>query len=564
MQSPLLWLTKYNARKFRMNLRLPALIPWMVWAGMAYGQVRTANVLYTFKEAESQPAYRLGNECFVSLDTVSNWGWKVDKQGDSIILTAEGHTLRMEVRYVAGKTTIPLRKAISELGGDSDWTIGTDTLNVFSNLRELTVRGLKVHAEGGLAFKGTPFYLSPGRTVIDLDGARLSPSTKEDLASNVKVQQYRPNVVRVTIPTSFVPKEPDQEIAESPNFDYQISKDQDLADNPYQQKVVENESTALRSPVAVRSIPPPPIVASSDKPEIISVTVDREGENSEVVGVHLPIPPTQDVLVDRSDPLSLELVLPVRAELPTSNAFLNSRDVESVVTRYSSRGTILTLQLTRPMASEVINDRSGVTIKLSSKGYGEGNLAGKIIVVDPGHGGHDRGAHMGELNEKDLTLPIGLDLADDLEKAGATVILTRHDDTFIPLMERSEISNRNHADVFISCHINSTGGAPTQSGTITFHHKGNRAAELLAECIQREIARVNGLPDLGVWSDGKIYGSGFSVLRNTRAPAVLIEMGFINQSRDRERMLTQDFKDSVAAAIVRGVRAFLGETKPNE
>jgi N-acetylmuramoyl-L-alanine amidase len=97
-----------------------------------------------------------------------------------------------------------------------------------------------------------------------------------------------------------------------------------------------------------------------------------------------------------------------------------------------------------------------------------------------------------------------------------------------------------------------------------FHHKQEPLGKLLAECISREVAKVSELPNMGVISDGRIYNSGFAVLRNSTMPGVLCELGFINHNKDRRRMVTADFQKKVAEAIVRGIQIYLGERKPNE
>jgi N-acetylmuramoyl-L-alanine amidase len=533
----------YNPCQIRMNLRFTALMPWMVLAGMAHGQIRSAEVLYTYKDSAPQQAYRLGDECFVPLNEVSNWGWILDQHQDSVNVSAEGHTITTDIRTVVGQPSIAVRKAISQLGGQSSWSSSGDVLSIYSLITLITVNGTKVHAEGNFAFRGVPSNSDPGTSVVDLQGARITDSTREYVPSNVQVAQYKPNVVRLSIREGFVAATPTRPIPEGPQFDYEIVKSADLAPQP----MAVDPSTVQISP------------------ESFIISIDRDEEASAVVQVHVAAPLNGQVLANRSDPLELVLNFPVNAQMPPSAEFLNSKTISSITSTTSGSNTLLTLHLSRPMAEEIINERNGVTINLLNRNSSTGvtsssHLAGKIVIVDPGHGGYDRGAHVGDVNEKDLNLPIGQKIAADLQAAGATVIITRSDDTFIPLLERSNISNRNHADLFISCHINSTGGVANQSGTITFYHKTNQISMYLAQCIQHEIAKVNGLPDLGVWSDTKIYQSGFSVLRNTTAPAVLIEMGFINHPKDRARMLTQDFQDSVAAAVVRGARVFFGET----
>ena len=102
------------------------------------------------------------------------------------------------------------------------------------------------------------------------------------------------------------------------------------------------------------------------------------------------------------------------------------------------------------------------------------------------------------------------------------------------------------------------------AGSITFHHMGNEICRVLAECIQHEIAKVSGIPNTGVWSDGKIYPqSGFSVLRNTRMPGVLVEFAFIDNAQDRKHLATDQFQDAVSKAVVQGIKVYLGDAKAN-
>jgi N-acetylmuramoyl-L-alanine amidase len=214
------------------------------------------------------------------------------------------------------------------------------------------------------------------------------------------------------------------------------------------------------------------------------------------------------------------------------------------------------------MGAEVWSDGKTIQIQLLKPDIGDGKLAGKIVVVDPGHGGTDNGAHSDGIFEKDLTLGIAKLLSAQLGAQGATVMMTRKTDVFIPLPERVAIANRNKADFFISCHINSS-KRPSMSGTLVFHHEGRSNSQVLAECLLPEIGKVSGLPAKGVWSDGRIYKTGFAVLRGTKMTGVLVEFGFINQAVDRARMVRTDFQKSVAAAIVRGLRVYLGDAKDN-
>jgi N-acetylmuramoyl-L-alanine amidase len=137
--------------------------------------------------------------------------------------------------------------------------------------------------------------------------------------------------------------------------------------------------------------------------------------------------------------------------------------------------------------------------------------------------------------------------------------MTRNTDVFLPLAERPAIANRNNAHLFVSVHINSSAVANKNSGTITFYHRQDPIGQLLAEAIHRELVKVSALPNIGVWSDSRIYRTGFAVLRGAKMPGVLLELGFINNEKDRERMKTPQFQKASAEAVVRGIRKFLGD-----
>ena len=530
-----------------MNRRLLALPLGMAVAGAAWGQARSADVLYASRGATPVRAFRVGDECFVPIDAAAYWGWKIERNGDVAQVSAEGNTINVPARTVAGQSAIALRRAVQLLGANSEWVATTDTLQVYAPLKELKVVDGRISIKAPLTVKATGFVLSdPNRAVVDLEGARLPE--KLDLPKNVRATQFRPNVVRIAVELPYVPVAPGMKGI----TDREITLDLKPADLP-----TDPEET--KDPVVIKPVEAPP------KPTpfgILPIKLLSDANGRTVLQVPLTGRLRGPATFVKRDPSTLEVTLPyVQGALP--DGFVSP--TPAVMGFEASRrgtATVLVLHLARPMGGEVVASADGVRITLVQP-VGTGKLAGKLVIVDPGHGGHDNGARSGGVREKDLTLAVSKLLTDELTKAGATVIMTRKTDVFIPLTVRSDISNRNHADLFIAIHINSTGGSGSQSGTISFHHKDNPTGRLLAECIQAQMAKVNGLPNIGTWSDGRIYASGFSVLRNTRQrAAVLLELGFINHPRDRARMVTEDFQHKIAAAIVKGVRDFLGDPEP--
>ncbi len=175
----------------------------------------------------------------------------------------------------------------------------------------------------------------------------------------------------------------------------------------------------------------------------------------------------------------------------------------------------------------------------------------KTIVIDAGHGGANPGAVSGNRLEKTDNLNLALAVQKKLQAQGQKVVMTRITDVDIPLLERSEISNRNNADLFVSLHRNASTN-PAANGVDTFVQIGSPPINTTyAQNVQNEIVGV------GVQSDRGVHQEDFSVLRNTKAPAMLVEMGFITNEKDNQ-LFDQHF-DAYAAAIARGILKSLGD-----
>jgi N-acetylmuramoyl-L-alanine amidase len=179
-------------------------------------------------------------------------------------------------------------------------------------------------------------------------------------------------------------------------------------------------------------------------------------------------------------------------------------------------------------------------------GAGEGVLRGKVICIDAGHGGHSSGA-MGVtgLWEKDLTLRMALEAARALQEAGATVIMTRGDDTYVSLEDRVDIANQRGADVFISIHCNSMPHMNMMSGTESYYCTAHSLD--LARALHPQIVGVMA------GRDGGIRRRGFFVIKHTQMPSVLLEVGYINQNDDEQKLADTENQRSIGSAVRDGV-----------
>ena len=188
-----------------------------------------------------------------------------------------------------------------------------------------------------------------------------------------------------------------------------------------------------------------------------------------------------------------------------------------------------------------------------------GPLIGKIIVLDPGHGGiRDDGAVHNGVREADVNLSVGLKLRDRLVAAGAKVVMTRTADTCvapvgsdvpIDLQARVDVARTADADVFISIHSNSH-PKPETAGIITFYPP-ERPTDF-AQAIQEGLVYETGAVDK------KIRPANFYVLRNNEIPAVLVEMGFLTNKAEALKLADCTYQDAIADGIYKGVvRYFL-------
>ena len=219
-----------------------------------------------------------------------------------------------------------------------------------------------------------------------------------------------------------------------------------------------------------------------------------------------------------------------------------------------------------------------------------------LVVIDAGHGGHDPGAVRGSLREKDLALALALALRDRLlADGGIRVALTRSDDRFLTLSERSGIARRLQADLFISLHADSTVAeeGTAAGGTVyTLSERGsneiatrlavreNRAdsingvqlasasdsvSAILVDLSQREaLGRADAFSRLLLreakgslaFRDAEPQSAAFGVLKSPDTPSGLFEAGYISKAADAARLASAEGRDSFAAVTARAIRVF--------
>lgn len=222
-----------------------------------------------------------------------------------------------------------------------------------------------------------------------------------------------------------------------------------------------------------------------------------------------------------------------------------------------------------------------------------------LVVIDAGHGGKDPGAGAGKIKEKALTLMLAQALRDELLRAGGVrVALTRSDDRYLVLAERSAIARRLGAHLFISIHADSTSAESGASGATvyTLSAKGsNEAAEkiaarenaadvvngvkvadqsdtvsaILVDLSQRETqARSEAFANLVVregrgrlpFREGAAQSAAFAVLKSPDLPSVLFESGYINNQDDAGRLLSPEGRRTFAEVTAQAIRIYFARS----
>lgn len=217
----------------------------------------------------------------------------------------------------------------------------------------------------------------------------------------------------------------------------------------------------------------------------------------------------------------------------------------------------------------------------------------KTVVIDPGHGGKDPGAMSDYVVEKDLVLAVGLLLRDRLEAKGIKVEMTRDDDRFVELEDRAAYAVPSKHNLFVSLHANATEdgeakgietwvfGEPQDDSLINLavlengggdvgRARTDRAAKVaasidgdllreenlaystvLAKNVQQDLIKLTGSADRG------IRENYFVVIRDARVPAVLVELGFVNNSAEGPKLASDSYREELADALTAAIEQFL-------
>jgi N-acetylmuramoyl-L-alanine amidase len=190
------------------------------------------------------------------------------------------------------------------------------------------------------------------------------------------------------------------------------------------------------------------------------------------------------------------------------------------------------------------------------------------VMIDVGHGGVDPGTHLDNVKEKDINLAISRVLYDDLKARGYNVVMNRTgdyalsgDNTWLrirsrhikDLAQRASLANEVRPKALISIHVNSA-TTTKKSGPLLIHQKSEESKRLAAQL-------QGSLNALYHTTDAPKYGRTFYLLKYAKCPTVIVEVGYITNPGDRDKMLDPNGQKAIARHIGDGLEQYLGKSK---
>ncbi len=530
------------------------------------------------------------------VDAVQLLGAKFAPAADGTVSVTAANGRRLSVPYtlVQGRYCVPFQKVAQALGGTADWQPTTATLTVRARLQMV-----RQDNNALTIYTSYPVYYSvkriadPERLYVDLFGLDLATTAAsipaQGSVTHIRSGQINPQTVRITV--DLKQGMPFRVVSAIQTSQVRVA----LGES---EPPVSAPLPAAPVPMAV-VIPPTPHLPTN--PAQVTITA---------VDYHVISPALTQVRVTTTGPakyrtealdnpnrLAFDLagaVLDhgVQATQSVDNPVIKAIRIGKVFTEHTAFGRIV-LDLSKMVGFSVDSRSSGggmtYLINVITSGSGtapvppvvaqspaEGvllpapvtaGLAGKLIVVDPGHGGRDTGAvdafRTRQVYEKDIALAIARRVRDVLIQNGATVLMTRNSDILPSVESRPLFANEHHADYFVSIHCDSAEAQNARSGTAVYYHAANGVCRLMAADIGRRISQNSGLPYNGIKSDMIRYGgrfvTGYGVLRASEMPAVLIETGFMTNDNDLAKLRDDATQQRIAEGVAAGLRDFISD-----
>jgi N-acetylmuramoyl-L-alanine amidase len=192
-----------------------------------------------------------------------------------------------------------------------------------------------------------------------------------------------------------------------------------------------------------------------------------------------------------------------------------------------------------------------LAIMLFAFTYSENNeTKPMLVVIDVAHGGKDSGFEFGGVKEKEIVKDIADRIVALNGNSNLKIVLNRTEDTFISLSERVSSINTLKPDAVVSLHINGSPKDDTNSGFEVYTSGKSLESQKLAEVFQKEFHSYKAGDKIAVKE------AGFYILKNIEAPAVVLEMGFLTNEKDRKIILSNTGREEIARFVLKSLQNF--------
>ena len=223
----------------------------------------------------------------------------------------------------------------------------------------------------------------------------------------------------------------------------------------------------------------------------------------------------------------------------------NVDGVKDIICQYKDGTTTVSIYLTEVLACIPKQKERDITIEFKPLR----EIYDKIIVIDSGHGGEDVGSVAGDVCEKDINLSVVLKLKEMMDKTDIKVLYTRLEDETIDNQARSELANEVNADLFLSIHCGYEQKDETCHGVITYYNDAFFIPDFgnadLAYIVEEQVTEAVSGQALGLKTGEKDN----DLLKNSMVPAACIEIGYLSNEAERERMKQSDYVNRIACGL---------------
>ena len=283
-------------------------------------------------------------------------------------------------------------------------------------------------------------------------------------------------------------------------------------------------------------------VADEKQKEVFSYSFDRASGT-----INIKTKESYDITNHSQDQKMIFLVIPKdMIKLNVGRLNVSNRLVKYVEIKESGNDYNITMELSDRVTYNISKTGARTTTITLKKN----NRQTPLIVLDPGHGAQDAGAINKQIGitEKALNLQVATKLKTKLENAGYQVMMTRSDDSFVPLNDIAAFSNGNDPDIFISIHHNSSDNT-SASGIETFYYVSEDSKKL-ASTIRKHLISRSGAVNRGT------KNAGFVVIKKTTSPATLLELGFVSNNAEVRKNMSDSYQNTLTDAIVSAVNEY--------